>query len=270
MTSTHRAPVLPAMAVLLGLLSSGGAAMAQATSTVPARVVSSTPVYAQVQVPRQVCWDEVQQLPANGSGAGALMGAIAGGAMGNAIGSGSGQALATGLGIFGGAILGNRIETQGQPARTQRVQRCEQQTSLQNQIVAYDVVYELNGQRYSTQQNEAPGSTLDVDVTVRPSGYVSTDSGHTVVSSPVYAEPVPVTVIGSPTWVIQAGSTYYPSHTPRWHGVYRDRRDHDHRPHAGQRPPRSQNGVIRVPHGDAGKRPEPRHGRGDSGHHGHR
>src|SRR5690606_28431672 len=119
MTSMYRAPVLPTFAALLALVTSH-AALADTTSTVAARVLSAKPVYAQVQVPQQVCWDDVQQAPAQGSGAGALMGAIAGGAMGNAIGGGSGQVLATGLGIFGGAILGNRIETQGQGVRTQQ------------------------------------------------------------------------------------------------------------------------------------------------------
>ena len=48
------------------------------TATIQARVVSATPVVAQVAVPRQVCYDELRQEPARSSGAGAIMGAIAG------------------------------------------------------------------------------------------------------------------------------------------------------------------------------------------------
>jgi uncharacterized protein YcfJ len=77
------------------------------------RVISSTPVVQQVTVPRQTCGNEV--VPGQKSGAGALMGAIAGGAAGNAIGDGSGRAAATILGLFGGAILGDRIEGGGAP-----------------------------------------------------------------------------------------------------------------------------------------------------------
>jgi len=263
MTSMYRAPVLPTFAALLALVTSH-AALADTTGTVAARVLSAKPVYAQVQVPQQVCWDDVQQAPAQGSGAGALMGAIAGGAMGNAIGGGSGQVLATGLGIFGGAILGNRIETQGQGVRTQQVRRCEQQVSLQNQVVAYDVVYELHGQQYSTQLDEAPGRTIDVDVTVQPSGYAPAGMNGAVSNTTYYTETVPVTVVGSPTWVIQAGSSYYPSHAPHWRGSHPSFRDKHHhasppRPHA--RP----SGVIRVPGRDTRPPHADRRGRGGQG-----
>ena len=74
------------------------------------RVISSTPMIQQVAVPRQVCSTQpVVQQPQK-SGAGAIMGAIAGGAVGNAMGKGSGNAATTALGLFGGAILGDKIE----------------------------------------------------------------------------------------------------------------------------------------------------------------
>ena len=78
------------------------------------RVLSSTPMFQQVAVPRQVCSTQPVVQQQQKSGAGALMGAIAGGAMGNAMGKGSGNAATTALGVFGGAILGDKIE--GQPA----------------------------------------------------------------------------------------------------------------------------------------------------------
>lgn len=136
--------------------------------TVQARVVSATPVIGQVSVPRQVCYDELHREPAQGSGAGALMGAIAGGAMGNAIGKGSGRALTTGLGIFGGAILGNHVETDGRQGSTNTVRRCEQQSAYENRVMAYNVVYEYAGQRFSTQMAQEPGSTIPLQVTLTP------------------------------------------------------------------------------------------------------
>lgn len=136
--------------------------------TVQARVVSATPVIGQVPVPRQVCYDEMRQEPPRSSGAGALMGAIAGGAMGNAIGKGSGRALTTGLGIFGGAILGNHVEVDGRPGNASTVRRCEQQSAYENRVVAYSVVYEYAGQRFNTQMAQEPGATIPLQVTLTP------------------------------------------------------------------------------------------------------
>ena len=47
------------------------------SSTVHAKVISATPVVAQVAVPRQVCRDDFYQEPARSSGAGALLGDLA-------------------------------------------------------------------------------------------------------------------------------------------------------------------------------------------------
>lgn len=74
------------------------------------QVLSRSPVYQQVLVPRQTCTQVPVAQPTPSTGAGAVMGAIAGGAIGHAIGDGSGRALATMLGIVGGAMVGDRIE----------------------------------------------------------------------------------------------------------------------------------------------------------------
>jgi uncharacterized protein YcfJ len=137
-------------------------------TTVQARVVSSSPVVAQVAVPAQVCRDETYQAPARSSGAGAVLGAIAGGAAGNAVGKGAGKALATGVGIIGGAILGDHVENDGRQGQLQTVRRCEQQTGYENRIVAYSVTYEYAGQRYTTQMTQEPGPTLPLQVTITP------------------------------------------------------------------------------------------------------
>jgi uncharacterized protein YcfJ len=137
-------------------------------TTVQARVVSSSPVVAQVAVPAQVCRDETYQTPARSSGAGAVLGAIAGGAAGHAVGKGAGKALATGVGIIGGAILGDHVENDGRQGGLQTVRRCEQQTGYENRIVAHSVTYEYAGQRYTTQMTQEPGPTLPLQVTLTP------------------------------------------------------------------------------------------------------
>jgi len=132
------------------------------------KVISSVQVIQQVAVPRQVCSQEQVAVQPNKSGAGAAMGAIAGGAIGNQIGGGSGKAAATMLGIFGGAILGDKIE--GAPApQTQTVQNCTVQNSIENRLMGYKVTYEFNGKQYTVQLPQDPGPTIKLNVT--PAAY---------------------------------------------------------------------------------------------------
>ena len=147
--------------VLLSLLSAV-AAVCAAQET--ARVISSTPVVTQVAVPRQVCSNQQVQVQSQKSGAGGIMGAVAGGAIGNSIGGGDGRAVATLLGILGGAMLGDRIEGGGQ-TQTQNVQNCSTQTFYENRATAYNVVYEFNGKQYSVQMPQDPGPTIRLQIT---------------------------------------------------------------------------------------------------------
>jgi uncharacterized protein YcfJ len=128
------------------------------------KVISSTPIIQQVAVPRQVCGNEQVVTPGQKSGAGAAMGAIAGGAVGNSMGQGSGRAAATMLGIFGGAILGDKIEGPG-PSEVRHVQNCTQQMFYENRTMAYNVVYEFAGKQYTVQMPTDPGPTVRLQVT---------------------------------------------------------------------------------------------------------
>ena len=128
------------------------------------KVISSTPIIQQVAVPRQVCTNDQVVTQGQKSGAGAAMGAIAGGAVGNSMGQGSGRAAATMLGIFGGAILGGKIEGPGQP-EVRHVQNCTQQMFYENRTMAYNVVYEFAGKQYTVQMPTDPGPTVRLQVT---------------------------------------------------------------------------------------------------------
>ena len=128
------------------------------------KVISSTPIIQQVAVPRQVCTNEQVVTQGQKSGAGAAMGAIAGGAVGNSMGQGSGRAAATMLGIFGGAILGDKIEGPGTP-EVRNVQNCAQQMFYENRTMAYNVVYEFAGKQYTVQMPTDPGPTVRLQVT---------------------------------------------------------------------------------------------------------
>ncbi len=196
------------------------------------RVISSTAIISQVSVPRQVCAQEVVQVqsqtPATKSGAGALMGGIAGGAMGNAVGQGSGRAAATVIGLFAGAILGDRIEG-GSPAQVattqQTINRCSTQNFIENRTTAYQVVYEYAGKQYSVQMPQDPGPNIQLQVSpiapVLPAATAPRVMSQ--VEQPVYTEQAPVysqTVISSgtvyqpyvaPVVVVAAPQYYYPN-----------------------------------------------------------
>jgi hypothetical protein len=124
------------------------------------------------------------------------MGGIAGGAVGNAIGSGSGRAVATAIGLMGGAILGNNIERTG-PDQVQNVQRCHAQTTYENQISGYNVTYEYGGKQYTVQMPQDPGAWVRLQVTPLPAN-----------SQPVYAPRSSIEVLPRATTVFSSETTY--------------------------------------------------------------
>ena len=73
----------------------------------PQPTVRQVPVYAEYGRVENIGTIQVAQRP---SGGGAILGAVIGGVVGNRFGGGSGRALATGVGVVGGAIAGNAIE----------------------------------------------------------------------------------------------------------------------------------------------------------------
>jgi len=160
------------------------------------RVLSSTPVLQQVNVPRRVCTVEQVNVQGPNSGAGALIGAIAGGALGNAAGGhGQGRAAATAIGMVGGALIGDRFEGQA-PVRTENVQRCGVQNFYENRLVAYNVVYEFGGTHYSVQMPNDPGPTIAVQVSpvgslqAAPAAFVQPQTGPPVTNY-VTVQPIP-------------------------------------------------------------------------------
>lgn len=171
------------------------------------RVLSSTPVVQQVAVPRQVCQNTQVAVGQPRTGAGALMGAVAGGAVGNAVGGGSGRAVATVLGVLGGAMLGDSIE--GGPPQLQNVPQCHTQTVYENRAVAYNVVYEYAGRQYSLQMPNDPGPTIALQVSPAGASAAAPQAPYPAegtVGAPVYAAPHPVY---APVPVYATPSPYY-------------------------------------------------------------
>jgi uncharacterized protein YcfJ len=203
MTTLTRSITLPALLALSSLAVSPVQAQ-----EIQARVISSTAVIQQVAVPRQQCTNTPVTSTAPPSGAGALMGALAGGALGNAVGDGSGRALATMIGVMGGAIVGNNVE--GPKTQTQNVQQCSTVTTYENRTMHYDVVYEYADKRYNIQMANDPGAFVRLQVSPigilppasrSPQSYqqYQTEPATVIVSRPtVYVQPATVQVYQAP------------------------------------------------------------------------
>ena len=180
------------------------------------RVISSTPVMQQVAVPRQVCSNESVLVPNQKSGAGAAIGALAGGALGNAVGQGGGRAVATMLGLFGGAVVGDRIEGQG--SQVQNVQHCTTQNLYENRLYNYNVVYEYAGRQYSVQMPYDPGPTIRLQVTPVDAAPVQAPAAPLTYVQPPVSQTVytqPVIVVADPVWY---PTVLYPSYYTRPYG----------------------------------------------------
>lgn len=205
-SSMTRSITLPALVAVVALASLA-VSPAQAQE-IQARVISSTAVIQQVAVPRQQCTSTPVTSTAPPSGAGALMGALAGGALGNAVGDGSGRALATMIGVMGGAIVGNNVE--GPKTKTQNVQHCSTVTTYENRTMHYDVVYEYADKRYNIQMANDPGAfvRLQLDpIGIMPPANRSplsyqqyqTEPAEVIVSRPtVYVQPATVQIYQTP------------------------------------------------------------------------
>ena len=131
-----------------------------------AKVISSTPVVQQLNVPHRVCTNVPVSVQEPKTGAGAVIGAIAGGVIANAIGKGAGNAAATALGVMGGAVVGDRLESNSTTVGT--AQQCSIQYTLSSPVTHYNVVYEYAGKQYSVQMANDPGASLSIDITPAP------------------------------------------------------------------------------------------------------
>jgi len=155
------------------------------------QVISRTPVYQQVGVPRQTCTQSPAVVPAQNSGGGAIIGAIAGGLIGSQLGGQDSRGLTAMAGLIGGALLGDKAESQGnapQPTTT-----CTTQTVYENRLIGYNVVYEYAGKQYNVQLPQDPGPTISLQVT--PVGAPRSEAPAQTIYSTVAPLAEPATVV---------------------------------------------------------------------------
>lgn len=203
------------------------------------RVLSTIPILAQVAVPRQVC--SVEHITRDGqkSGAGALMGGLAGGALGNAVGDGTGRAVATMIGLVGGAILGNNIEGGGAP-QTHQVQSCRNEVTYETRTQAYNVTYEYAGKQYTVQMPQDPGAWVQLRVSPVLPNPAQPGSGYTspVSAAPIFLGPTTITqettYLPAPVTYARPNGHFTAPNTQFWINLSSDRRQpyttHHHSP----------------------------------------
>ncbi len=136
-----------------------------------ARVLSSTPVYDEINEPRRECWTErtgYSREYRDRSYGGAILGSIVGGVVGHQFGKGRGNDAATAAGAVIGAITGDNIDNDNRVVSRRPIEeeRCRTVDNWNRRIIGYDVVYRYHGNEYTTFLPYEPGPTLRLNVSV--------------------------------------------------------------------------------------------------------
>ncbi|MHB1174241.1 MAG: glycine zipper 2TM domain-containing protein [Sulfuriferula sp.] len=158
--------------IVSALLLTATASIAQADPgmnfTDRAQVVSSTPVYQQINEPHRECWTETvggEYRNENRSYGGAIVGGLIGGLLGNTVGKGNGRTAATAVGAVTGAMVGDNISNRDNYGyQPRQVERCRVQDNYRQVVSGYNVVYRYRGRDFTTTLPYDPGNTLDLNV----------------------------------------------------------------------------------------------------------
>jgi uncharacterized protein YcfJ len=137
------------------------------------RVVRVTPLMEQVNRPRQECRTEYVQVPQQQqrSAGGAIIGGIAGALLGNQVGGGSGRSVATAAGAIGGALVGDRVDNNGNQMggmQEQAVRQCRTVDHWESRNNGYEVTYDYRGRNYTSIMAQDPGERIRLRVSVEP------------------------------------------------------------------------------------------------------
>lgn len=176
------------------------------------QVISRTAVYQQVAVPRQTCTTSQPTAQTTTSGGGAIIGAIAGGVIGSQLGGRDSKGLTAMAGVIGGAMLGNQVESQGTASRPETT--CTTQTTYENRLTGYNVVYEYAGKQYNVQLPQDPGPTIALQVTP-----VAAPRPETQAPSIMPPSAPPVTVVTEPR-VVYVPAPVYRSYPPVYTNIH--------------------------------------------------
>lgn len=158
--------------LLLGAVANVAWADNQTSFNDRAQVISSTPVYQQVNDPRRECWTETvnandgNNTAEHGYG-GAILGGLVGGLLGNTVGGGNGRTAATAVGAVTGAMVGDKIGN-NQPSYSQprQVEHCTNHDNYHQVISGYNVVYRYQNRTFNAVLPQDPGNFVNVNVNI--------------------------------------------------------------------------------------------------------
>lgn len=133
-----------------------------------AEVLDVQAVTRTVQIPREVCGDEVvtRQKPVKDKHqvAGTVIGAVVGGVVGSQVGSGRGRDVATVAGAAAGGYAGNKAQERIQAGNTYTTteRRCRTVYDSKEETVGYDVRYRLGDEEDVVRMDHDPGERIPV------------------------------------------------------------------------------------------------------------
>lgn len=149
------------------------------TVAVSGQVIEAVPLVETRSGPREVCEEQAvsyQEQPKDPNRiAGTAIGAVVGGLIGNQIGGGSGKKIATVAGAAGGAYAGRKVQGNRQEANAETVTRmetvCQTITETRDEIVGYDVTYQVDGETGTRRTSKKPGATVSLGNKEQVVGY---------------------------------------------------------------------------------------------------
>ena len=180
-----RTTQLTAGAIVLMTLSTAALADHPEYFSDHAQVLSSTPIYQQVNEPRRECWTETvgtEYRSEPRSYGGALIGGVVGSLLGNTVGQGNGRTAATAVGAVTGALVGDNIGNNDRGygySRPHQVERCQIRDSYRQVLTGYNVVYRYRGRNGVTVLPYDPGRFIEVQVALAENhGGYGNDRGY--------------------------------------------------------------------------------------------
>lgn len=131
-----------------------------------ATVLAAEPIKETIKTPREVCKEVAvtHQKPVQDQHriVGTAAGAVLGGLLGSQVGGGTGKKIATVAGAVGGGYAGNQVQQrmQANSTYTTTETRCSTVTDTHDQIVGYDVKYDLDGKVGRVRMDRDPGGQI--------------------------------------------------------------------------------------------------------------
>lgn len=145
-----------------------------ASFTDRAQVISSAPIYQQINEPRRECWTETVSGYGNnerGYG-GAVLGGLVGGLLGSTVGQGNGRIAAAAVGAATGAMVGDKVASNNNGGYNQprQVEHCANRDNFRQVISGYNVAYRYQGRTMTAILPQDPGKFVDVNVNIALAG----------------------------------------------------------------------------------------------------